>query len=122
MGNFYAQLDRVFTANQASDCFRLLDREDWSYGDLQGHVGRIAGVLKSQGVSVGDRVAVQVEKSPENLALYLATLRIGAIYLPLNTGYTSAELDYFIGDAEPALFVGARPRNLHLRRAEERTC
>jgi malonyl-CoA/methylmalonyl-CoA synthetase len=110
MANFYAQLDTVFTANQASDCFRLLDREDWSYGDLQGHVGRIAGVLKSQGVSVGDRVAVQVEKSPENLALYLATLRIGAIYLPLNTGYTSAELDYFIGDAEPALFVGARPR------------
>ena len=59
------------------------------------------------GVKPGDRVAVQVEKTPEAVALYLACLRAGAVYLPLNTAYTIAELDYFVGDAEPALFVSA---------------
>jgi malonyl-CoA/methylmalonyl-CoA synthetase len=67
--------------------------------------GRMANILVLRGVEPGDRVAVQVEKSPEALILYLATLRAGAVYLPLNTGYTLAELDYFIGDAEPRLVV-----------------
>ncbi|MDH2328035.1 malonyl-CoA synthase [Cereibacter sp. SYSU M97828] len=68
-------------------------------------VERMATVLGDLGVTVGDRVAVQVEKSPEAIALYLATLQVGAIYLPLNTAYTGAELDYFISDATPRLFV-----------------
>ncbi len=53
----------------------------------------------------GDRVAVQVEKSPEAIFLYLACLRAGAVFLPLNTAYTLAELGYFFGDAEPRLVV-----------------
>jgi malonyl-CoA/methylmalonyl-CoA synthetase len=57
------------------------------------------------GVKPGDRVAVQVEKSPANLVLYLASLRAGAVYLPLNTAYTLPELGYFVGDAEPSLIV-----------------
>ncbi|MDT3684332.1 MAG: malonyl-CoA synthase [Pseudorhodoplanes sp.] len=76
-----------------------------TYGDMLSRSGRIANVLAQRGVKPGDRVAVQVEKTPENLLLYLATLRAGAVYLPLNTAYTLAELDYFIGDAEPALVV-----------------
>ncbi len=64
-------------------------------------------MLDALGVRPGDRVAVQVEKSPEALMLYLACLRTGAVYLPLNTAYTLAELDYFIGDAEPRLIVCA---------------
>ena len=59
----------------------------------------------ARGVVPGDRVAVQVEKTPEALVLYLACLRAGAVYLPLNTAYTLAELAYFIGDAEPRLIV-----------------
>ena len=62
-------------------------------------------MLARRGVKPGDRVAAQVEKSPTALVLYLATLRAGAVFLPLNTAYTMAELDYFIGDAEPALVV-----------------
>jgi malonyl-CoA/methylmalonyl-CoA synthetase len=58
-------------------------------------------------VKPGDRVAVQVEKSPEALFLYLGALRAAAVFLPLNPGYTLAELDYFLGDAEPQLFVGS---------------
>ncbi|MYH58770.1 MAG: malonyl-CoA synthase [Boseongicola sp. SB0675_bin_26] len=67
--------------------------------------GRIANVLAEAGVQPGDRVAMQTEKSPEALALYLACLRAGALFLPLNTAYTTVELDYFLGDAEPRVAV-----------------
>jgi malonyl-CoA/methylmalonyl-CoA synthetase len=76
-----------------------------SYGDLFAASGRTANRLVERGLRPGDRVAVQIEKSVEALALYLACLRAGAVYLPLNSGYTAAELSYFLGDAEPRLFV-----------------
>lgn len=76
-----------------------------SYGDLIARAGQMANVLVARGVKPGDRVAVQVEKSVANIVLYLATVRAGAVYLPLNTAYTLNELDYFIGDAEPSLVV-----------------
>ncbi len=79
----------------------------WTYGDMLALSGRIASELDTLGVRPGDRVAVQVEKSPEALMLYLACVRVGAVYLPLNTAYTLAELDYFIGDAEPRVVVCA---------------
>ena len=69
---------------------------------------RYAGALRSLDVTQGDRVLVQVDKSPHALLLYLATLRIGAIFVPLNTAYTPTEVAYFLGDARPRLFV-ARP-------------
>ncbi len=68
-------------------------------------VRRIAAKLVSDGVAPGDRVAMQVEKSPEAIALYLATLQIGGIFLPLNTAYTGSEMDYFIEDASPKVLV-----------------
>ncbi|GMB81923.1 malonyl-CoA synthase [Shinella zoogloeoides] len=77
----------------------------WTYGDMIRLSGQLAHALARLGVTPGDRVAVQVEKSPEALMLYLACLRAGAIYLPLNTAYTLAELGYFLGDATPALVV-----------------
>ncbi|MBN9596112.1 MAG: malonyl-CoA synthase [Afipia sp.] len=76
-----------------------------SYGDLIALSGRVANVIVARGVKPGDRVAAQTEKSVEALVLYLATVRAGAVYLPLNTAYTLNELDYFIGDAEPSLIV-----------------
>jgi len=76
-----------------------------SYGDLIALAGRMANVLVSRGVKVGDRVAAQTEKSVPGLVLYLATVRAGAVYLPLNTAYTLNELEYFITDAEPSLVV-----------------
>ncbi|MBX7247623.1 MAG: malonyl-CoA synthase [Caulobacteraceae bacterium] len=75
------------------------------YGDLDAATGRIANALVGRGVRPGDRVLVQVEKSPTALLLYLAVVRTGAIYLPLNTGYTRAEASYFVEDAEPTLIV-----------------
>ncbi|MEZ5775208.1 MAG: malonyl-CoA synthase [Hyphomicrobiaceae bacterium] len=87
-----------------------LDRSDQrtvtAHG-LAALTARMAHALVASGVVPGDRVAVQVEKSPEAIALYLATIRAGAVFLPLNTAYTLAELDYFLGDARPrALVVG----------------
>ena len=86
--------------------FALLDDgRRYSYQDMLDVSARFANALAALGVQPGDRVAVQVEKSIEALMLYLGTVRAGAIFLPLNTAYTPAEIEYFLGDAEPALFV-----------------
>jgi len=77
----------------------------YSYADLEAVSGRYARLLSALGVRKGDRVAVQVEKSPEAIFLYLACLRAGAIYLPLNTAYTRHEIEYFVTDAEPGVIV-----------------
>src|SRR5438552_4640948 len=82
-----------------------LDGERISYGDLIARAGQTANVLVSSGVKPGDRVAAQTEKSVSGLVLYLAAVRAGAVYLPLNTAYTLNELEYFITDAEPSLVV-----------------
>jgi malonyl-CoA/methylmalonyl-CoA synthetase len=82
-----------------------VDGRHISYGELIARAGQMANVLVARGVRVGDRVAAQTEKSVSGLVLYLATVRAGAIYLPLNTAYTLNELDYFITDAEPSLVV-----------------
>lgn len=76
-----------------------------SYADVRVLSARFAHALAGLGVRPGDRVAAQVEKSIEALMLYLACLRCGAAFVPLNTAYTAAEIDYFIADAEPALFI-----------------
>src|ERR1041384_4304087 len=81
------------------------DGERITYGDLIARAGQMANLLVSRGVKVGDRVAAQTEKSVAALVLYLAAVRAGAVYLPLNTAYTLNELDYFITDAEPSLVV-----------------
>jgi malonyl-CoA/methylmalonyl-CoA synthetase len=82
-----------------------LDGEHISYGDLIARSGQMANVLVGAGVKPGDRVAAQTEKSVAGLVLYLATVRAGAVYLPLNTAYTLNELEYFITDAEPSVVV-----------------
>ncbi|EWY42223.1 malonyl-CoA synthase [Skermanella stibiiresistens SB22] len=76
-----------------------------TYGDALTLSSRMANLLVERGVQPGDRVAVQLEKSAEAIVLYLACVRAGAVYLPLNTAYTLAELDYFLGDAEPRVVV-----------------
>jgi malonyl-CoA/methylmalonyl-CoA synthetase len=86
----------------------FLERDDGtvdSYAELDATAARYAHRLAALGVRKGDRVAVQVEKSPESVYLYLATLRLGAVFLPLNPAYTPSEVGYFLCDAEPALFL-----------------
>jgi malonyl-CoA/methylmalonyl-CoA synthetase len=69
-------------------------------------VDSISAALAQRAVVAGDRVVAQVEKSPEAVALYLACLRLGAVFVPLNTAYTEVEIAYFLGDAEPRIAVG----------------
>jgi malonyl-CoA/methylmalonyl-CoA synthetase len=76
-----------------------------AYGDLEALSGRIARALVAAGCARGDRVAAQVEKSWEAVALYLGCLRAGLVFLPLNTGYQRGELAYFFGNAEPRAIV-----------------
>jgi len=76
-----------------------------SYADMQSLVGHLGDILLAVHVEEGDRVVAQVEKSPEAIALYLACLHLGAAFVPLNTAYTLAELEYFLGDAAPSLAV-----------------
>lgn len=73
--------------------------------ELDAVTARWAAALTNAGAQPGDRIVVQVEKSVENVLLYLASLRAGLVYVPLNTAYTAAELTYFVGDAEPMIVV-----------------
>jgi malonyl-CoA/methylmalonyl-CoA synthetase len=81
------------------------ERRTFTYADLTRESAKVAGVLIDMGVEPGDRVAAQIEKSAAGLILYLASVRAGAAFLPLNPSYTPAELGYFIADAEPRLIV-----------------
>lgn len=99
---FPADLDQPFIHHRDGTCV--------SYADIDKMSGRIAALLTTLGVQPGDRVAAQVEKSATALVLYLACLRAGAVYLPLNTAYTDQELAYFLKDAAPSVFV-ADPKN-----------
>ncbi|MBC9245782.1 malonyl-CoA synthase [Paracoccus sp. 11-3] len=99
--------DALMEMNKETDRDFLIlpDGGSLSYRQIYDLSGQMANELETLGVKPGDRVAVQVEKSPSALALYLATLRIGAVFLPLNTAYTASEIAYFIGDATPTLVI-----------------
>lgn len=103
--NLYLKFQTAMAQSTATDFLRVPDGPRLAYQDADEECGQMQAALASLGVSKGDRVVVQVEKSIEAVLLYLACLRIGAIYVPLNTAYTPAEVSYFVGDAEPALFV-----------------
>ena len=98
---FPSDLDSTAVETTAADGTPLF----YTWRDLDRASARIANLLASLKLPEGSRVAVQVEKSVEAMALYLATLRAGYVFLPLNTAYQSAEIEYFIGNAEPAVVV-----------------
>jgi malonyl-CoA/methylmalonyl-CoA synthetase len=104
-GNLFELISAATPADPAIPLLETPDGRVYTYGDVDRLSARIAHRLRDQGVIKGDRVAAQIEKSPEAICLYLACLRAGAAYLPLNTGYTKAELDYFFGDARPRVIV-----------------
>lgn len=102
--NLYT-LIRSRVADPAKTFIETGDGRIFSYADTFALAERFAGLLAGLGVQPGDRVAVQVDKSAEALILYLGVVAAGAVYLPLNIGYTLTELEYFIGDAEPRVVV-----------------
>src|SRR5437762_7767723 len=109
--NFYALLRGHFHERISEPCLLIPDGPVIHYDQLDAASARIAHALIHAGCTPGDRVAAQVDKCWEALALYLACLRAGLVYLPLNTAYQKGELKYFFGDAEPRVIV-CRPENL----------
>jgi malonyl-CoA/methylmalonyl-CoA synthetase len=107
--NLYSVLARGFPADTAAPSLILPDGRVWSYGDVERASACIANLLVSLGLTPGNRIAAQVEKTPEALVLYLATIRAGMVYLPLNPAYQRQELSHFLNDAKPGLFV-CRPQ------------
>jgi malonyl-CoA/methylmalonyl-CoA synthetase len=106
--NLYALLHDHFSEHAEQPCLLIPGGRVIHYDDLDAASARIAHALLGAGCRAGDRVAVQVDKSWEALALYLACLRAGLVYLPLNTAYrceSDNELPYFFADADPAAIV-----------------
>lgn len=98
---FPADLEQIAVETMSASGEPLL----YSWRDLDRASARIANLLAALELPEGSRIAVQVEKSVEAMLLYLATLRAGHVFLPLNTAYQSAEVEYFVGNAEPAVVV-----------------
>lgn len=109
--NLYSLIAGCFPPSAATPVLIDEDGATYTYEDLERETARLAQMLVSLGLEKGDRVAAQVEKSPQALFLYLATVRAGMVYLPLNTAYQHDEIDYFFSDAQPALVV-CRPQAL----------
>ena len=107
--NLYTILQGGFPSDPDSACLILPDGGEVSYGMLQQESARYANLIVSLGVQPGDRVAVQVEKTAAAVLLYLGCLRAGAVFLPMNVAYKRHELEYFLCDATPRLFV-CRPQ------------
>jgi malonyl-CoA/methylmalonyl-CoA synthetase len=105
--NLYAHYQRHFPADLDTQLLLTVDGRSVSYAEAEKTSARITNSLLQLGAVRGDRVTVQVEKSVENVFLYLACLRAGLVYHPLNTAYKASELAYFLGNAEPAVVICA---------------
>ncbi len=103
--NLFAALRAAFPADLNAVAVETDNGLTYTWHDLERSTAMVANLLQSLDLAPGARVAVQVEKSVEAMVLYLATLRAGYVFLPLNTAYQSAEIEYFIGNAEPAVVV-----------------
>jgi len=103
--NLYDLIASRMPADRSACALETHDGQYWRWRDLEQASARIANLLASLQLPAQSRIAVQVDKSPEALCLYLATLRAGHVFLPLNTAYQKGEIAYFIEDAEPAVVV-----------------
>ncbi len=105
--NLYSLFAAHFPQDKSACCIETHDGRYFSWDDIEQASAKLANLLVSLRLQPGARIAVQVEKSAESLLLYLATLRAGYVFLPLNTAYQAAEMRYFIQDAEPEVVVCA---------------
>src|SRR5215475_13146879 len=103
--NLYDVLAAGFPADRTKPVFILSDGSEVSYAELEAGAAQVAGHLVASGVAPGDRVGLQAEKSVEAVMIYLGVLKAGAVFLPLNSAYTPAEVEYFVHDAAPRVFI-----------------
>lgn len=103
----FETLQAGFPADPATTAIAGPGLAPLSYGELDARTARLAAVLAARGVRPGDRILATAPKSVAALLVYLAAVRAGIVYVPVNPGATAHELDYFRADAEPALVVDA---------------
>ena len=103
--NLFAHFAAQFASRADEPLLVTNDETVYSYADIDRESARLARFLGELGASPGDRVSAQVEKSPAALSLYLACLRGGFVFHPLNPAYQAAELEYFFSNAEPSIVV-----------------
>ena len=103
--NLYARFHEVFKHRLNQTLLVTDSGDDYRYADIESESARLAGFLAAAGAVPGDRISVQVAKTPQALCLYLACLRGGFVFHPLNMDYRAGELEYFFSDAEPAVVV-----------------
>ncbi len=103
--NLFSHFHRQFIKHADDELLCTGRDRSYRYADIDKQSARLARYLTGLGASPGDRISVQVEKSPESLCLYLACLRAGLVFHPLNMSYKSGELEYFLGNAEPTVVI-----------------
>lgn len=113
MTNLYALFRERWQARWNAPAFNLPDDRRVTFAGLDAEILALDAWLAAQGVGRGDRIVAQIEKSVRGVALYLACLRRGAVWVPLNTAYTRSEVEYFLKDAEPKLFLSKAPDDLN---------
>jgi malonyl-CoA/methylmalonyl-CoA synthetase len=119
--NLYASFQQVFLRFADKVALTTTSGVEHTYSSLDNESARLARYLSEQGIQPGDRVSVQVEKSPEALWLYLACLRGGFVFHPLNTGYKENELEYYFSDAEPSVIICDVSADQLMRKLAEKT-
>lgn len=117
--NLYSHFQKQFAAHADKELLCTEKNASYCYADIDRQSARFATLLTEVGVKPGDRISVQVEKSPEALSLYLASLRGGFVFQPLNTAFRATELEYFLGDAEPMVVVCDPARQGKIRQLSE---
>jgi len=108
--NLYAVLSEAFGPSLDAPFLNLPDGPTLTYRDVDTRSAQMAGALRGMGVAAGDRVVVQVDKSTDAVALYLGCLRLGAVFVTLNTAYTDGEVTFFVEDARPRVVVRSPDR------------
>ena len=114
--NLYSHFKKQFELHADKELLRTEADVAYSYSDVEQESARLAAFITHLGLVPGDRVSVQVAKSPRAFCLYLACLRGGFVFHPLNPAYQPRELEYFLNDAEPSLVVCDEQKEQQIRR------
>lgn len=103
--NFFSSIENILDVNSDKELLTTVDGKTYSRSDILNKTGKISNFFHSLGARPGDRVSVQVYKSIENMCIYLACLRSGLVFHPLNPAYKAKEVDYFLGNAKPLIVI-----------------
>ncbi len=119
--NLFGHFQKQFRAYADKELLCTDKNESYSYGDIERATARIANLLTAAGAVAGDRISARLQKSPEALSLYLACLRGGFVFHPLNPAFQAAELEFYLRDARPAVIVSDAANEATIRLLAEKT-